>query len=479
MISKKYLFILLNINRTNSSTTQNDSKLINKIENLNNYKLIKYGKYIVLLGVVCKLFTFLGIKLILYYWNNYIGLNSRIKSNYLTVPERNILTTNGIFYPGKHYRKKEITKAKIYEKILNLLTKEEQEEFLSLNLYIIIDDPNIIIQKKFLTNKEKKNIFKKNNKFLKLKKPIICFFLNKKNLSFNLQEKLKTILKHNENYLYNFYELKVNQPIYEIEVENNLARIYQNNIPEKKINSNFYSDLKCPIVATEHGLIHYYYKLKKNNYNKLIRNLYVNLYLLSEFLDEFYNVELREFLNKLISEDFTTLLQLESKILEEKLLESFNKKNKIINLNIPENITDDNINELIQLVFDKITSIVEKYNKDEVNLLKHISTAFFLIYTWTIFNYYLYKNNLPLLPNIIINGPYITPRFWCTLNPLNNTINLKWLGGHFNFSYFTTNEKESDEFKKFIEEWVEKYYKKNNLYNWNKYTHFKVVKYEY
>ena len=246
-------------------------------------------------------------------------------------------------------------------------------------------------------------------------------------------------------------------------MENNLSRIYQS----EEFKNKKSSWLRCPVVATEHGMINYYLQLKKNNSNQLIENLYNNLGLFSKFLDEFTtkNEEISYLLSNTISSlDFTEIWSNDFKILENKITTSF--KNKNIQIKNKENITDDHMNKQIQLVFDKLTNIFDTYNPDEGNILKHINTVFILKVIWQIFNYYLHTQKLPLLPLLEVNAPIITPRFWCTLNPLNTTINLKCLGGHFHFSYFTLDKKHAEKTKQFIEEWVNKYYISKNPKKW-------------
>lgn len=142
---------------------------------------------------------------------------------------------------------------------------------------------------------------------------------------------------------------------------------------------------------------------------------------------------------------------------ENKILKSFQSKKINIHLNL-DNITEKEISNIIKLVFDKISYIFDKYNWDTKNILHHIGSPFYILWIWQMFNFYLQENKLPLLPQISVNTPFIKPRYWCRLNPFNNTLDLKCTGKHFPAIYFTLYKKENEEFKKFIEEWINKYY---------------------
>ena len=208
------------------------------------------------------------------------------------------------------------------------------------------------------------------------------------------------------------------------------------------------------------------FTIKKNKNTKLIEVLYDNLRLLSEFLNEFTtNKETtKDLLENLISKcDFTEVFAHGTEELKEKLLDSFKKK--YIKIPKEENITDDKVSGIIQLVFDKFANICYSYNPNQENILKHIPTMVVIVWVWQIFNYYLCTYKLPPLK---INLPYVTPRFWCTLNPFNSIINLKCLGFHFNYAYFTLDENEANEMKKLTEEWVKKYYIDTNPKLWCK-----------
>ena len=56
--------------------------------------------------------------------------------------------------------------------------------------------------------------------------------------------------------------------------------------------------------------------------------------------------------------------------LKDIVINSFKKK--YIQIKKEENITDDKVNKIIQLVFDKFANICYLYNPDQVNILKHI-----------------------------------------------------------------------------------------------------------
>lgn len=425
--------------------------LLKKYENLNDYKIFKYGKYTLLIPII----YYVPKKLLIYKWG-------KIKEDYLTFPNEtikipftNIEIHNSprnveLNYPVKNYKIKEIGKYEIGEEILKILN-----ENLLLKNEFLLNNPEIIINEELGNSgvfqgannvkiyfKIKTNNFSNELKELLIKNPM---FIYEKN----------TEIENKVNKIYGVYIIdNKKKPIYEVAVENRFNRIYQTKEFENYLPSRF----RCPITATENALINYYLQIKENKNINLIESLFNNLNLFSKFLDEFpannneiKNKEIKYLLGDLITTyDFTEVFSLDGEILKEKLLTSF--KNKNLQLVNKKNITDNHINEKIQLVSDKLTNIFHTYNPNQVNILKHINTIFILIYIWQMFNYYLYEKELPLLPALKVNAPYITPRFWGTLNAFNSTLNLKWLGGHFDFSYFTLNKKEAEDRKKSIEE---------------------------
>lgn len=458
---KKKLLFLIDIS----------SYLLSKYKNLYNFKIFKYGKYILLIAII-------------YYLSKKFVKNrfNKILKNLIS-PNEEISTpfTNKILdYPSKNYKIKEIAKYEIANKILKELDKEPElkEEFLLHKPEINIIDVSLNSKESTLNNRKSIN-----------------FTIETKNFSQELKNKLlnidmfglaKICIENIHNFD-GFYIIDNNKLIYEVEVENNLDRIYQT----KEFKDNEASGFRCPIVASEHGIINHYLQLKINKYINLIEKLYNNLDLFSKFLDEFTtdnkkikNEKINDLLKNLISTyDFTEQFSYKTKILEDKLITSF--KNKNLKLANKKNITDDEMNQQIQLIFDKLTNIFHIYNPDKINILKHIGTIFVIEWIWQIFNYYLYSNKLSLLPEIKVNAPIISPRFWCTLDPLNTNIHLKYLGHHFHFSYFTLDKDYANKVKKCIEEWVKKYYINKNPTLWSdkldasKITHFKVVLREY
>jgi hypothetical protein len=468
-MEKIKIFFFLNFLTLNNSNSVNFKEIKNKVVTKYNYynenKWFKYGKYILLIPII-----YYPLKKIIMYEIKEI-------EKQLTCPNDSFF---GLDYPSKDYKFKEIAKYKIKKEILQILDNDEE-----LKNEFLIKDPNIYMEWEIQNVKWKSD----NN--------LIHFIINTRNLSTDLKTKLlkAPIFANNEkkmNSLGNknqdilsipriigeflIKENLKNTSIYEVEVENNLHRIYQSKEFKNKSSIPF----KCPIVATEHGMINYYYQLKKNKNTKLIKNFYSNLHLFSKFLDEFMtkDEEIHELLFNIISKyDLTSVWDRDFSILEKNITNSFKDKNPEIVNN--QNINDDNINEQIQLIFDKLTNIFHEFISDkEKNILKHIHVIFIVKSIWKMFNNYLHEEKLPLLPPLEINAPIITPRFWCTLNGLDNRINLKCLGGHFHFSYFSLDKEAAEATKKFIEEWVKKYYISKNPEAWsdnyNGTTHFKV-----
>lgn len=421
-----YLIYFLNTKLSTESIKNIFINIKNYYVNLNeNYKIFRYGKYI-------------SIPIVSTYII-YKKYNQIIK--YLNCPD--------------DYKIYEIQKAKLCEELLKTLTEKEKEEFLEKSPEIIIDG----------RNPEYDSYYElKGNNLL--------------SLSDSIKEKINKIF-HYDKYFNKFYknykyeEIKKNiknKTIYGTEIEHNNAKIYQSD--KYDILSPTY--FKCPVTSSELAIIGYYFKLKKNNQIKLISNLYKNLNLLSVFLDELLNKEVEKLLKDTIGSDFTEFFSNPNTIIiGNKVLKSF--KDKKINMNLDNNITDDKMDQIIKLVFDKISFILQKSNNDMSNIFNHIGSPFYTLWIFQMFNSYLLENNLPLLPKISINMPIITPRHWCTLNPFNNSLDLKCNGGHFRATYFTLNKKDNEEFKKFIENWVRKYYILNNNLH---YTLFEIYEHK-
>ena len=429
---KKMLFLsFLQINESKSTwlkiqlKVKDYSNLIKeKYSQLNEYKIIKYGKYLLFIPIV----YFPSKKYILYKIKD-IEKSLYSPNNYDTIP----FTDIPISYMKENYRQEQIIKYKIGEEILN-----ELKDNTKLKNEFLLHNPQI----------EMENVYKVSHSNGRFK---TNFYINTKNKN-----------KYELDKILGSYLLEDNPVIYEVETENNLGRISQNK------EFNLFSYLKCPIVAAEHGLINYYLNLKENKNTEIIRDLYENITIFNNFIDILSpkNTEFQEELENLISKcDFTKTYHYETKMFEKKLKDMANEKN-ITSVNINKNnITDEDMNEQIQLLFDKITDIIWCYNSDESNILKHINTPFFFLNLWNTFKFYLidkeYKK-VHALPDIDINAPIITPRPWGTLNYFDNTINLRWLGGHFHHSYFTLDKNKAINIKNLIEEWVKKYYISKN-----------------
>ena len=185
---------------------------------------------------------------------------NKIKEDYLIFPndEINIPFTNietgydrkniKLNYPCKNYKIKEIGKYEIGKNILKILDGKPnlKEEFL-------LDNPEILIDKE-IEDKSHVNIPPYKN---------IYFKINIRNFSYELQELLlknSIFNSRKNNYIYGTYKLSnQKKTIYQVEMDNKFTRMYTT----KEFKNNPPSRFKCPVVASEYGVIFHYLQLKK------------------------------------------------------------------------------------------------------------------------------------------------------------------------------------------------------------------------
>lgn len=372
--------------------------------NQNNY--FKYGKYIAIL-----------IPIVIFAKNYYKKFMFRT------------------FICSKEDQKKAILKNYIVEDIVKELNNQEKFEFLSKSSLRIIQSNNYELNIKHLDEDLKNKI--KN----KIKN------VNKKNIF--------TIVTNDK--LFGFYTVNKKLPdeLYEIECSNTGAYI-----------NNKSNDEKCSIISSKHGFLHYFFRLKKLNLPIELENFQKSLFLFKEFLEIFNKDSIND---STLKNNFHELIKKNNHndwMKSEKLdLDNYfiEKGTQILNNHINQNInySNEDIEKLINSVFDKLVNIIT----DIQDLGNYFLTIVAIKYFFQLFNNSIEKIDKKYsLPYINVEFPLI--KSISILDPfLNINTQVHIISNHLQYHFYTLNKEEALEFKKLIEEFIKKYEEanKNNL----------------
>lgn len=200
----------------------------------------------------------------------------------------------------------------------------------------------------------------------------------------------------------------------------------------------------CMLITIKDSLVSYYYELKQYNNKEVLMNYYETLLMFENFLnnlDEYFDTfsfEEKHEVAALIS-NFKSQFPLLGKIIYNVPVEKIKGK---------ENLTDEDFNNIMEKIINKYEYILrKKYNYKTGSVLILILSG--------VFNVILLKNNetehlMPQFHVISFGRTIVDSSRICLHLP-------EYIPGHIQYIYFSFNEENIKNYKKFIVYWYEKF----------------------